>query len=92
MGGRKRGLSYFFRRKNEAYNETYLRSIMLFRKKEPIPVKFLRENPNEIIIEPTYMAAWSKKAKTMVMKFGDFRELSKEEAFLILKKENKSYL
>jgi hypothetical protein len=66
---------------------------MLFRKKkEPAPVKFLRENPNEMIIAPTYMAAWSKKAKTIVMKFGDFRELSKEEAFLILKEENKGYL
>lgn len=66
---------------------------MFFRKRnEPAPVKFLRENPDEILIEPTYMAAWSKKAKTMVMKFGDFRELSKEQAFEILKNENHKYL
>lgn len=66
---------------------------MLFRKKkEPLAVQFLRDNPNEMIIEPTYMAAWSKKAGSIVMKFGDFRDLSKEEAFRILKEENKGYL
>ena len=66
---------------------------MLFRKKkEPIVQEFLRKHPGSMMITDTYMAIWSKKAKAMVMKFGDFRGLDVKEAFEILKAENPKYL